>query len=330
MILASFIYSYPGMYITQSIMHSLVAVVIIRSMIHIWDIRDPVIRQRFFYLALILPLFSFPVYQMINPARHLIRFRLTSLFDSNILITMDLFGMVPMSIIFFLLILISSLIFLFQELIPIVKHLMNRGNAEVQEGNSDYDLVISKALENLSGEKPKVIVLDEEDHIIYSTTDKNPAVYFSEGLLRELNDDQIRAAIIHEIAHIERSRTPLLIVLYLMRMLMMYNPIVLLAFRKLVREEEKVCDDISVSMTDNAGALADVLKQQLQTDEEVRFDSKRISDMKESLQEYGHNLQLIERIHRLEHGEIYKEHKSEIMKYSLAIIVIVIINYFVV
>ena len=163
MITSSFMYSYPGMYISQSIMHSLVAVIIIRSMIHIWDIRDPVIRQRFFYLALILPLFSFPVYQIINPERHLLRSRMNSLFDSNIWITMDLFGIVPMSIFFFLLIALSSFIFLFQELIPIVRHLANRGNAEAQEGNSDYDLVIIKALENLSVEKPKVIVLDEDD-----------------------------------------------------------------------------------------------------------------------------------------------------------------------
>jgi Zn-dependent protease with chaperone function len=215
-------------------------------------------------------------------------------------------------------------------MIPIVKHLTNRGNDDVQEINSGHDLVINKALEDLNGENPKVIVIDEDDHVLFSTTGKDPAIYFSEGLLRELNNDQIRAAIVHEIAHIERSRLPLLIILYMMRVVMLYNPIVLLVFRKLVREEERICDDISVSMTDNANALAEVLKKQLRTDEEVRFDSKRISDMKESLQEYGHNMQLIERIHRLEHDEVYTEHKNEIIKYSLAIIVISIINYFVV
>jgi Zn-dependent protease with chaperone function len=215
-------------------------------------------------------------------------------------------------------------------MIPIVKHLTNRGNDDVQKISSGYESVINKALEDLNGENPKVIVIDEDDHVLFSTTGKDPAIYFSEGLLRELNNDQIRAAIVHEIAHIERSRLPLLIILYMMRVVMLYNPIVLLVFRKLVREEERICDDISVSMTDNANALAEVLKKQLRTDEEVRFDSKRISDMKESLQEYGHNMQLIERIHRLEHDEVYTEHKNEIIKYSLAIIVISIINYFVV
>jgi Zn-dependent protease with chaperone function len=329
MILANFIYSYPGMFITQSIFHSLVAVIIIRSTIFIWDIRDPVVRQRFFYLALILPLFSFPVYQLINPARRLIQFRMNSLFDSNTWITMELFGVVPMSIFFFLIILISTLIFLFQEMIPIIKHLISRGNDDVQETNPGFDVMIHDALEGLDIERPTVIVINEDDHMLYSTTGKDPAIYFSSGLIGELNVDQIRAAIVHEIAHIERSRLPLLIILYLIRMLMMYNPIVLLVFRKLVREEERICDDISVSVTNNAHALAEVLKKQLRT-EEMRFDSKKVSEVKESLQEYGHNMQLAERIRRLEHNEIYRIHKRESVKYVLVVVIVSVINYFIV
>lgn len=329
MILADFIYSYPGMFITQSILHSLVAVIIIRSTIFIWDIRDPVIRQRFFYLALILPLISFPIFQVINPVRHLMQFRLQSLFDSNIWISMELFGKVPFSIFFFLVLVISTLIFLFQEMIPIVKHLISRGNDDAPEINSGCDAVIQRALGGLNIERPKVIVINEDDHMLYSTTGNDPAIYFSSGLIRELNEDQIRAAIVHEIAHIERSRLPLLIILYLMRILMMYNPVVLLVFRKLVREEERICDDISVSITGNAHALAEVLRKQLRT-EEMRFDHKKISEMKESLQEYGHTMQLIERIRRLEHNEVYRAHRREPVKYVLVIVVISVINYFIV
>ena len=107
----------------------------------------------------------------------------------------------------------------------------------------------------------------------------------------------MEAALAHEIAHIARSRRPLLIAVFLLRIIMFFNPVVLVKFRKAVRDEEKICDDIAVSLTRNPAALADALKT---------FSRKRtrrpnraprsFSTLSGTLEEYSQNLHLESRI----------------------------------
>lgn len=328
--ISNIFYSHIGMYISQSFFHSLVAAVIIRRFIRIWEIKDPLIKQRYLLPVIVIPVFSYPFYLLMNPERNLTQFRLSALFDSNRWLMMDMFGRLPVSGLFILVLLTCIIIFLFQELIPILRHLSESKNDEIDGTSSDYDHVISESLEELNIEKPEIIVLDENDFVLYSTTGKDPAVFISSGLLKVLEKDQIRAALVHEMAHIQRSRMPLLIILYVMRAIMLFNPIVLLVFRRVVQEEEKICDDVAVSITKNAGALADTLKKQYHKNDDEESDSSDASGLKQTLEEYGYNLQIEGRIQRLEQGDVYNEHEAGWIRYTLTIIMILVINYFVV
>ncbi|WP_333653307.1 hypothetical protein [Dissulfurispira sp.] len=114
--------SYLGMFMTQAFCHSIIAFVVVNRAMHIWHINDPLIRQRFHLIVVLLPVFSFPRYQAINPDRNSIAFRMESLFDINRWLNLEIFEIMPLWIFFISILLITAAIFLFQELIPVLKN----------------------------------------------------------------------------------------------------------------------------------------------------------------------------------------------------------------
>jgi len=165
---------------------------------------------------------------------------------------------------------------------------------------------------------------------LYSVTWRKSAVFLSTGLINTLNAEQIKAAIAHEIAHIQRSKRPLLIVVFFFRILMFFNPVVLLEFRRIAQEEEKICDDIAVSITGTHYVLAEILKKfYYKTKEPEIADIKKLSALGATIEDYSHNLLLKNRIERLEQWSANNP-ESGWLNFFITIAVIAVINYFVV
>jgi len=327
--ISNFFNSYLGMYIAQAFCHSLVAALIVDRAIQAWGITSPMVRQRFSLIVVLFPIVSFPLYQIMNPNRGSVSFRLESLFDINRWLNLDLWGIVTVNILFILMLLVTSLVFLFQEMIPILKHTLESSEEEVEEETADNPIV-KKALENFPGQKPRVSVIDDDEFILFSATGKSSTIFISSGLVEALDTDQLQASIAHEVAHIEKNKRPLLTAVYLMRMLMFFNPVVLVEFRRMVQEEEKICDDMAVEMTQNPGALAEILRKFDYKREDLDLRKmKSLSTLSVSLEDYSHNVHLESRIKRLEEGS---EHRAggEWLKFLLTLVVIGVINYFVV
>lgn len=318
------------MYIAQAFCHSLIAALIVDRAIRAWRISNPLVRQRFSLIVMLFPIFSFPIYQIINPDRGSISFRLETLLDINRWLTMELWGKIPLNLIFIMMLFATTLVFLFQEMIPIIRHTLESKESEPEREKVDDNPAIDNVLAYLPGEKPNISIIDDDDSILFSTTGKKPTIFLSTGLMGSLNMDQIQAAIAHEIAHIRRSRRPLLVIIYIIRILMFFNPVVLMEFRRIVQEEEKVCDDIAVTMTQNPHALAEVLKKFNHAREDLNLDKmKKLSAMSSALEDYSHNIHMESRIMRLEHGTAQTP-GGKWFKFLLTLSVIIVINYFVV
>ena len=325
-----FLNSFTGMYMAQAFCHSVIAALIVDRAIQAWRISNPLIRQRFSLIVMVFPLLSFPVYQIINPDRGSLSFRLEALFDINRWLNMELWGKLPLSMIFILILSTTTLVFLFQEMVPILRHTIETWSAS-EEVPSHDDPVIHRALALIPGEKPHVSVIDDDDELIlFSTTVKTPTIFLSTGLIRGLSIDEIQAAIAHEIAHIRRNRRPLLIIIYLLRILMFFNPVVLVEFRRIVQEEEKVCDDIAVSLTQKPHALAKILEKfNLETDA-LRLDKmKNLSALSTVVEDYSHNIHMESRIIRLEKGTGLQS-GGQWGRFFVTVVVIFLINYFIV
>lgn len=322
--------SYPGMYIAQAFCHSVIAAIIVDGSLQAWKITNPLIRQRFSFIVLLFPVFSFPLYQFINPERGQISFRLEALFDINRWLNLELWGMVHLSLLFVLILSLTTIIFFLQEVIPILKHTIESKKSKFNVKKPQPDSVVYKALASLNVEKPEIFIIENDDFILSSGTGKNAAITLSTGLIDVLTMEELQAALAHEIAHIQRNRQPLMLTVFFFRLLMFFNPIALIEFRKIVQEDEKICDDIAISLTGKPSALAETLEKLYYTTEDLNpFRAGKLSNLKSALDDYSHNMLIESRVMRLE-GELPNRIDNGWFNFVVTLIVITIINYFVV
>ncbi len=296
--IADLLHTYAGMYLTQSFLHALVASALVDMTIQVWRIDGPLSRQRLRFGVILYAAVSFPVYQLVDPERGAVPRRTSALFDSGQWLDMEPFG-VALRVPFLALLGVSALVFVFQELVPVALHLLEREDAALAEPFPGDQAVVSWALAALPEPRPRVALVDDEDLVLFSTGGRKAAIYISTGLLRSLSREQVRAALAHEAAHIARSKRPLLVLVFAVRALLFFNPVALLEFRRAVRGEEKICDDVAVSLTHDPGALAETLKRFYARpgdgDPASRPPAGRVG-----LEDYSRNLQLESRVARLE------------------------------
>jgi Zn-dependent protease with chaperone function len=331
MSLSGFFHSWPGLYATQAFFHSLVASIVAEIAIRAWDIKDPAARQRIFLVPVVAPVFLFPLYQLIHPGRGSTYFRMGTIFESGRWLELEMLGTRPAMGALVLVFAVTSLVFLFQELIPIVRHSIESGKPEQAVGKVDCleDPAIRTAMESLPV-VPAVFVVEDDDPLVWSTTGKSAAVYLSSSLVAALSEEELRSAVAHEVSHVIRSRHPMLFAAYLLRALMFFNPVVLTAFRRAAQEEEKVCDEFAVSVTRNRGALVRALRKlYLPEEESPPATARKTRKTAREIEERSHRLNIESRISRLESGE---EHDSGIRWQAPAAVTVaaVLINYFIV
>jgi Zn-dependent protease with chaperone function len=331
-----FLNSYAGMFITQSVLHSAVAAVLADCCIAAWGITAPNHRQSLRIGVILIPILAFPVYQLLDPERGTIYFRLDALMDSGGWLLMKLWGYVPVIAFLVLVLGLTVIVFLFQELLPVVGHtagsFMRRGgegdaaDEEDVELPETYDRSVLMALESMPGEKPDVVVIEDEDLVVFSSTGRIPAVYVSTGLVDTLDSEQLRGAIAHEIAHIRRTRRPVLTFLFVFRMLMFFNPVALFEFRRAVQDEEEICDDEAVRATGNPAALSSALERFLEDDGHEHTPEGSVG----RIEEYSHDMQIRNRIKRLMDWDAGAAENEGRMFLPVFVLSTLVLNYFIV
>lgn len=330
--IASFLGSYPGIHMTQGFFHALIAAIIVDRALVSWEIRDPVVRQRFSLISVMLPIAAFPLYQLINPDRGSVSFRMeVALFDSNRWLSLDLLEKIPLSLLFIFILALTTALFICQEMIPIVRHTLEHKKSALHAARGDDYEVIKEALADLHlAKKPDIFMIEEDEPALFSTTGRNGAIFMTTGLMKVLTLEQMQVALAHEIAHIRKNKKPLLLVVFILRALMFFNPVVLIEFRRIVQEEEKICDDMAAALTRKPHVLAETLKKLYYKHEDTKLmQGKKLSDIKHSLSEYSHNMLIESRIMRLECGWTHTS-GGEWFKFLLTLLVIAVINYYVI
>jgi len=331
--LYSFLNSYSGMWVVQSVMHSLLAMIIISLAVRAWRIETPLVKQRFYFLVVLAPTVSYQLFQAVDPDRGSVGFRSGALFDSMRWLNLELMGAVPFGSLLVLVLVLTSVVFLFQELLPVLKQTFSRRMPELEYAVSVPDPRIKEAMEGLPGEKPEVHVLSEDELLLFSRVGRSPAIFLSTGLLNGLAPDELRAALAHEMAHIKRARRPTLVLIFVLRVLMFFNPVILLEFRRIVQEEEKICDDRSTLITGNPQALAKTLSRFHYPAEDAPKGLSRITAIGGMLEKYSHNFLIDSRIKRLSglpDGRAAGKPERHFFKLFLTFLAILSLSYFVV
>ncbi len=330
MSLPGFFHSWPGLYVAQAFFHSLVAAIVAEIAIKAWNVRDPAVRQRVFLVPIVVPVFLFPLCRLFRPDRGSAHFRLGTIFDSGRWLELETLGIHPAMAGLAVVFTITSLVFLFQELIPILRHSFEGGTPG--KAACKVDRLEDPGIRTATGTLPvvpAVFVVEDDDPLICSTTGKSAAVYVSSSLVATLPEEELRSAIAHEISHVVRSRHPMLVGAYLLRALMFFNPVVLMEFRRAAQEEEKVCDAFAVSITGNRRGLVQALRKlYLPPEEPPPPRGRRTRKTAKEIEERSHRLNIESRISRLESGD---DHDSGIrwMVPAAVTVATVLIDYFV-
>ncbi len=244
-----FFESFLGHYLAQAVVYSLVTVAVVEGMISIWHIHEPSPQIKLRFLALLLPVLCPPLYYLLYPPRNVFYFREhIALIDLNKWLGLPLGGGIAVWHLFAAMLAITTGIFLIKELLPTIKHYLERRPSlpVIEKGQFPK---IETALANLSKTMPAPTVLlsPEDTPVAYST--RHRAVVVSAPTIDLLDSDELEAVIAHEVAHLSRQLIGINRVLLTLRFLLFYNPIALLVFRRIINDGEKLCDDIAIRLS---------------------------------------------------------------------------------
>lgn len=301
MTIADFFNTWPGMFLAQSFLHSLVAALLVDTALLAWKIENPAVRLPFRLMVIATPILSFPLFQLATPERGSAAFRLDALFDLNRWLNLGIWGPFSVGMLFLLFLGFAAAVFVLQEMIPIARHAAAAGEEDLDAAPPEPGTAVARAIDEIPGKHAPVLVIDDEEPVVFSSTGREPAIFLSSGLAEALTQEELKAAIAHEIGHIARSRRPVMVAVFLLRMLMFYNPVILMEFRRIVQEEEKICDDVAVRLTGSRAAVAGALRKFYYQDDrsgdplpgaDTRF--------RDRLEEFSHSLLIESRIARLE------------------------------
>ncbi len=103
---------------------------------------------------------------------------------------------------------------------------------------------------------PPLVFVPEGPPLLYCTGTRRPTVVVSRSALALLDPDELRGALAHELAHLERRDPGLSWALMGARALMWFNPGVQVLVRALARDAERMADERAAAATGDRLALA--------------------------------------------------------------------------
>ncbi|MDY6820703.1 MAG: M56 family metallopeptidase [Deferribacterota bacterium] len=256
-----FINSYLFIFLNETIFYTLISLFIVERVISLWDINDPEKKQYFLYIPLILPPLSFFFYELFAPFRRYVSFREFIILDINSILFFKILNFYPFFYLFLLLIIISTLVFIIQEIIPLFYYKVNKIEDEHDLKTNSYknNDIIENILKELNINNIEIEILEDSNIVIFSIAGDKDKIILSKAVISLLNSEELKAVIAHELAHIKRNKSYILILLYIFRALQFYNPISLILFRRIVNIEEMLCDKLALKKIDNPKVLAKAL-----------------------------------------------------------------------
>lgn len=251
-------------FLFESFLHALVDAVLVGAGLRVWGIVRAEPRQRFLSLIVILPALTPTLFRMQGFGLGWPVFYRGALFDGGRWLRVELFHIPIFRWVFFCLTGLCVAAFLFQELLPIFLHfrqsksMVSTITLDHQGKKIPLEVLAIPPIKELEGLDIRVLPDHEAD--ISSISWSRPSILIGERFLKILDQEELRAVIAHEIAHLGMDRKPFMILMYAFRMLGFFNPVVLGAFRFVAHEEECLCDDRAVWLTSSdpltlAGAL---------------------------------------------------------------------------
>lgn len=251
-----------GELLAQAILHALVASLLVEALVRSWSVREPWQRMSLRLLALGHPLFVFPALVVLFPSRGGDPFRAhLALFAGRGWAEVSLLG-VPLFDLWVGALASLGVVLFLLDAWPILRRRRRPPLAAAPADPADgarlaRELPFVAARLGLS--PPPVLHLHREGPVLFCTGVRRPAVVISSGTLALLDDEELRAALAHELAHVARHDPLRSWVLMAGRALMCLNPAFQVLSRAVARDAEWLADERAAEACGDRVALASAL-----------------------------------------------------------------------
>jgi Zn-dependent protease with chaperone function len=236
----------------QAILQGLIAAGFVEAMLRAWRIRRAESRLGFWLLALACLFLVLPLFLVAVPFRSSDRFAAGwALFSGDRWHAVRLGGAGIDTLVFATLAAAGTLLFL-RDVVPfVIAAVRNRGKDAAAHAAPAREIValVGDLVRLVETGAPAVCVLRTEAPVLLVRGLLHQTLILSDGVLARLSGEELRAAIVHELAHV-RFRDPLVgWALMAARLLMFWNPAVQLIARAIVQEMEHRADLMAARVT---------------------------------------------------------------------------------
>lgn len=282
-------------YVFQCTLHAFIIALVIEALLKIWHEERPLLRLRFRLLVILIPVLSFPLYQLIYPQRGSLGFRKDiAIFDINQWLQLRLVNGILVWHVALVFLGVVTAVFLIQEAIPILLAYFHREASKTHYKNGTIpklDIVLNEVEQKFSFAVPRIFLLNEKEPVIYTNGVRKVSINISRSLIEALDREELQGVLAHEMAHIMRRDIAIGWVLLLFRFIMFYNLVVLVEFRRIIHEREKLCDDIASSITGKPLAFASSLVKVFRIARSNGFAHRSQSSLRSRVLSIVHNLE---------------------------------------
>ncbi len=229
----------------QAIFHTLVAALVVEALVRLWRIRQPEQRTGFRLLALGWPLLVVPALFLLFPGREGESFRdARALFagrhwDDLAFLGIGLYSwwMAAMAA--------AGLALFLLDLVPWLRA-RNAQSPPWMAGAAEArgaEEALRRAAAALGMPAPPLAWVSDGPPVLFCTGTRQPTVVISRAAVDLLDADELRGALAHELAHLERRDPTLSWALMGARALLWFNPAVQVLVRAIARDAERIADE---------------------------------------------------------------------------------------
>lgn len=237
--------------VRQAILHGAIAAGLVEAVLGSWRIRRADRRIAFWLLALAFPFLVLPAFLLVAPFRADDTFGACCALLSTGRWNAVRMGGVAMGRLVVGLLALGGILLFLRDAVPFVTEAVQE-RREKAGGAIPPPASVASLVETLAARigarAPALMVLPSDEPVLFARGALRPTLVFSTGALTRLPEAEMRAALVHELAHI-RFRDPLAgWLLMAARLVMFWNPAVQLVCRALVQEMEQRADRLAVSL----------------------------------------------------------------------------------
>jgi Zn-dependent protease with chaperone function len=251
-------------YLSQSILHALVAAVFVEALLRVWRVEDGAWRIRFRLLALAVPVVWLPLLLLFAPFRNgAVFIARWALFAGERWNQIRIAGAGLGDLVLLLAAGLGSALFLRDALPPLADLL--RGTSPMPDAGPSHTIeaglraVARRHADALGIAMPGIRVVRTTTPVLLCEGARRPVLVVSPATLGRLQGAELDVAVAHELAHAAHRDPALGYLLIAVRAILFFNPAAQWTARALVDDIERRADQVAVGLTGDAAALIRVM-----------------------------------------------------------------------